>query len=105
MCKRRESFPVRGKRIARLDILGCQVREVFQDLLLVHSACQVTEHVVDSDPRSADTGLAAPLARFDGYDVLITDCFDFTPWKARLATTVSRLTSGSLNTKTNRLKV
>ena len=65
----RLSGPVRGAaadrkgRCCSRQIVAFRVREVGQDLVLGHAACQVVEVVVDRDSEAANARLAAALAR------------------------------------------
>lgn len=63
--------------VARVDVVGCQVREVFQNLLLGHPRGEVAEDIINRNPHSADARLASALPRLDGDDVLISHDYDF----------------------------
>jgi len=56
----------RGELQARLQILGLQVRYLFEDLLAGQSSREQVEHVADANPHSANTGAATALLRING---------------------------------------
>src|SRR6185295_6852666 len=60
-------FPlaIGGEGQAGLDVVAGQVREVTEDLGLLHARGEILKHVVYRDPQSADTGLAPLLTRLD----------------------------------------
>jgi hypothetical protein len=54
-----------GESEASGEVLGFQFREVFENLLLRHSSCEVFENIFHSDAHAADARLVAALVRGD----------------------------------------
>jgi len=64
-------FAVGGESQAGPDILGGEIREVGQDLLGCHPACEVFQDVAYRHPQSADAGLTAAFVWLDSNDFQI----------------------------------
>src|SRR6266852_5932424 len=65
------ALAVGSKRQAGLNVFGCEVREVCQNLRFAHAAGEVFQHISDRHASSANRRFAAALARFDGDDLAI----------------------------------
>src|ERR1035437_531987 len=65
------SFTVSGVREAGPDVLGCQIREILQNLLLRHSGSEVVQHVIHGHPHPTNARLAAAFPQFNGDNVPI----------------------------------
>lgn len=56
-----------------MNIIGCEVWEVIQNIGLRHSGCEVLQDIVYRDSHAADTRLAAALIGLNGDDISIVD--------------------------------
>jgi hypothetical protein len=56
------------KSQARPDIVSREIGEIAQDLTFSHPGREIIKHVIDGDPQSTDTGLAAALVGLDRDD-------------------------------------
>jgi hypothetical protein len=64
-------FTVSGVREAGPDVLGCQIREILQNLFLRHSGCEVVQHVIHGYPHPTNARPATAFPRLNGDNVPI----------------------------------
>src|SRR5271155_1162427 len=71
------ALTVRSESETGADVFFRQVRKIRQYLVVSHSAGKIFKDIIDSDAESANTGLAAALARLDRDEASIVHSFHF----------------------------